>query len=1046
MYGIMSIYILYEVLIMRRSWRRSLAFILAFALLLPLAGGSVLAANDYSYIKVKLSTNNATALTIYASGSYFIKENGAAFTGGTISLRSNYDGTLTLNHSALGDVYTGPSISLMRAKMDRTAGYLQLNGCRYLGHFYFSVLSSAYIRVVNEVPLAHYLYGVVGYEMSNTFPIEALKAQAIAAKGYALSLRTGGAYDIGDTSSDQVYKGYDAAAANVISAVDSTINEVLAVGGSLFTTYYAASNGGETILPSHAWSGRNSAGYAVSADPYDLRNVYSKKETITVPINQGGSINQGLWNLLLTKASAATGQSCTQLSGISAFALYAPRYSDQSRDLTAGSATVSVVTAAGDVLQDVGISFATSELMSYGAAIDSSLRIFWGEPAANGSAYYIYHLRYGHGVGLSQRGAQQAASEGLNYRQILSFYYPGATLATIPVDAPTDPVNPGGAGSPQGAVIARTTGNVKLRTGAGTSFDEIATLPQGVDVYVYSRDNGWAGVGYGNYTGYVSEKYIDYINGYPTATPTPTPNPSATPAPTANPGVIAFGNVTGQGVNFRTGPGTGYASLTKLDRYTPLDIYGQESGWYKAATAGQTGYILSSYVSITGYPVITPDGSAGSEQPAATPTPTPVLVPTVTPTPILLPGGSPTPAPTADPYTTVYTGLVNTSNVNFRMGPATSYGSLGRLGKDTGAYVLGQEGSWYKVSIGGVTGYVYKDYITLTGSIRVDAEGNVEGAPPKGSTGLGKTTGKVYLRQGPGTSHKQLAVLKADTELTLYGSTDGWYKVKLSDGTEGYVSSKYVAVTQSYTSTTPSLPPVTGNGGSTAGQSASKGVTTTDVNFRQGPATTTKKLGRIASGSTVALYGMDGDWYHVEYNGTKGYIYAKYIKKTADTVTIGGSAASTPAPTGGSAVNTGSSVQLAKGSAGGKVNLRKGPSTNTDKLELLAKGAALNILGQCGDWYYVLYKGQTAFASKSYIRVESQGTAGIPQVSASIAPRVCATTAQVNMRAGANTSSAIIALLERRTNVTVYYVLNGWCLVSYGGAFGYVTSDYVALG
>ncbi|MEA4969574.1 MAG: SH3 domain-containing protein [Candidatus Pelethousia sp.] len=1023
---------------MRRPFRRFLAFALVLTLLLPLLpAGRALAANDYSYVKVKLSTNNATSLTIYASGSYFVAENGAAFTGGTISLRSNYDGTMTLNHSSQGDVYTGPSISLMRAKMDQSAGYLQLNGYRYLGHFYFSVLSSAYLRVVNEVPLAHYLYGVVGYEMSNSFPIEALKAQAIAAKGYALSLRTGGAYDIGDTSSDQVYKGFDASATSVISAVDSTISEVLSVNGSLLTTYYAASNGGETMLPGQAWSGRNNAGYAVNLDPYDLRNVYSKKETVSVPLNQGGSINQGLWNLLLTKASAATGQSCTQLYSISAFSLHTPRYSGQSRNLTAGSATLSAMTAAGETLQNININFTTAELEAYSVVIDSSLRIFWGEQAANGSAYYIYHLRYGHGVGLSQRGAQQAASEGLNYRQILSFYYPGATLATIPVKTPTDPVNSGTGSPASGAVTARTTGNVNLRAGAGTNYTALTTVPNGSEVYVYDRSDGWAQVSYSSYSGYISEKYIHYVNGYPSIMPTPTPNPSATPAPTASPGVIAFGAVTGQGVNFRTGPGTGYASLTKLNRGTALEIYGQESGWYKAAVAGQMGYIISSYVSITGYPALLPSGDAGAEQ--AIPTPTSgFLFPIATPT------ASITTAPTADPYTTVSTGLLNTGNVNFRMGPATSYGNLGKLSKNTGVYILGQEGSWYRVYIGGVTGYVYADYITVTGTARIDASGNVEGAPPAGSTGLGKTTGKVYLRKGPGTSNAQLAILKPDTELTLYGSSDGWYKVKLSDGTEGYVSSKYVTVTQSYTSTT--APVTSGTTGTAAAeQSSGTGVTTTDVNFRQGPATTTKKLGRIASGSNVTLYGLEGDWYRVDYNGAKGYIYWKYIKKTSEsTVTIGGGSASTPPP--GTTVNSASSVQLAKGSAGGKVNLRKGPSTDTDKLELLAKGTDLDILGQCGDWYYVLYKGKAAFANKSYVRVESQGTAGIPQVSAGIAPRVCATTAQVNMRAGANTSSAIITLLQRRTNVTVYYVLGGWCLVSYGGAFGYVTSDYVDLG
>ena len=76
--------------------------------------------------------------------------------------------------------------------------------------------------------------------------------------------------------------------------------------------------------------------------------------------------------------------------------------------------------------------------------------------------------------------------------------------------------------------------------------------------------------------------------------------------------------------------------------------------------------------------------------------------------------------------------------------------------------------------------------------------GQCEGAPPQGSTGLGKTTGNVYLRQGPGTSHEALDILRKGTEVILYEMESGWYKVKLEDGTAGYVSSKYITVTQSY--------------------------------------------------------------------------------------------------------------------------------------------------------------------------------------------------------------------------------------------------------
>ena len=1009
---------------MRQFIALILALVLVFALL---PAGTSLADSGYDTIRVKLSTNNATALSIYASGEYFVQENGASFSGGTLTVRSNLDGTLTLYHSSLGSLYTGANLHLMRAKMDKSAGYLQLNGYRYLGHFYIAPLSSGYLRVINEVPLAHYLYGVVAYEMSDSFPMEALKAQAIAAKCYALSLRSSGDYDIGDTSSDQVYRGYYAGYSNVIAAVDSTIQEVLTVNGKLLCTYYAASNGGETMLPSQAWSGRSSSGYAVAQDPYDLRNVYAKKETVTVPLNRGGAISQGLWNLLITKASAATGQSCTTLYNIAQFSLHTPRFSGQTRNMTAGTAVVSVYTAGNTLLENITVNFTTQELEAYQVVLDSSLRSFWGEQAADGSAYYIYHLRYDHGVGLSQRGAQQAASEGLSYREILKFYYPGATLSTISVQMPADPARPNAFQPAGDYVFARTTGGVNLRVGPGVTYTSLGVIPADAQLQVFSREGGWARVAYGSYAGYVSEDYIAYDNGYPPdsgATPSPSASPAPSPSPTASaaPGVIAYGQVTGQGVNFRTGPSTRYESLCKLDRNTPLSIYGQENGWYQAQANGKTGYIIGSYVRITGYPAYVPEVETPLYPSLPLSTPSPSAQPTATPD-------------ASSGYTTVETGLLNAGGVNFRKGPDTSYASYGKLDKNTGVFVLGRDGDWYFVQIGQTKGYVYDSYITITGTARIDSQGNVEGAPPQGSTGLGKTTGNVYLRQGPGTSHEALDILRKGTEVILYEMESGWYRIKLEDGTAGYVSSKYITVTQSYSDAMedlfqpdePAKP-----------QSTGKGVTTTDVNFREGPSTSHKKLGRIPEGASLTLYGQDGDWQQVEYNGITGYVYGKYIKKASadQQETVG-----TP-----DAPVSSSSLRLAQGSAGGNVNFRKAPSTQAEKIHLLSKGTELQILGQWDEWYYVLYKGQAGFAFKDYIRVESQGDAGIPNVNANIQPRVCSTSAQVNLRAGANTDSAVIQLLDRRSEITVYYVQGDWCLASYQGVLGYVFSKYVNFG
>ena len=95
-------------------------------------------------------------------------------------------------------------------------------------------------------------------------------------------------YDIGDTSSDQVYKGYDSTIKNVIRAVDETKGEVLTYNGKIITTYYAASNGGQTELPGNAWGNGESANkeapyLAQHDDPYDLENASSKEKIVFIP-------------------------------------------------------------------------------------------------------------------------------------------------------------------------------------------------------------------------------------------------------------------------------------------------------------------------------------------------------------------------------------------------------------------------------------------------------------------------------------------------------------------------------------------------------------------------------------------------------------------------------------------------------------------------------------------------------------------------------------------------------------------------------------------
>ena len=121
--------------------------------------------------------------------------------------------------------------------------------------------------------------------MSDSFPLEALKAQAVAARTYAMGRKWVSAtrdYDVVDTTQDQVYKGLDADYTNVIAAVEATRGVVGTYNGGFAMCYYTASNGGQTALATDIWGGEGDYGYlAMVDDPYDLENPSSLVNSVT---------------------------------------------------------------------------------------------------------------------------------------------------------------------------------------------------------------------------------------------------------------------------------------------------------------------------------------------------------------------------------------------------------------------------------------------------------------------------------------------------------------------------------------------------------------------------------------------------------------------------------------------------------------------------------------------------------------------------------------------------------------------------------------------
>jgi stage II sporulation protein D len=151
---------------------------------------------------------------------------------------------------------------------------LSVGGHAYRGSL--RVTGGRALRVVNTVGLEQYLWGVVPREMPDRWPAEALQAQAVVARTYALThLQKGGDFDLYDDTRSQVYGGVEAESDPAREAVDATAGDVVLYKGDLAQTFFYSSSGGRTAGVEDVWLGSKPVPYLVSVpDPYDTLSPY----------------------------------------------------------------------------------------------------------------------------------------------------------------------------------------------------------------------------------------------------------------------------------------------------------------------------------------------------------------------------------------------------------------------------------------------------------------------------------------------------------------------------------------------------------------------------------------------------------------------------------------------------------------------------------------------------------------------------------------------------------------------------------------------------
>ena len=311
-----------------------------------------------------------------------------------------------------------------------------------------------------QIELETYMEGVLPYEMSNSFPLEALKAQAVAARTYAIqSINPKHDYDMTDNPSSQVFKAGSVDYPRCRQAIAETKGVCGYYKNKPAQCYYGASNGGQTELVTAVWETQEDFSYYQSKnDPYDLENPESPSRSYTLQkkyphgapaeLNQLAARNLQSW---LRKNGYDPSAEGIQIIEITACSLCEPlkkstavqtvlqitarirvRTMQESKTTADGNTAAAVLYGPLTLLEkpvELRIPiFPEAEsafMMDINHGSDNEV---WSVEETE-DRFMLRAKRYGHGVGMSQRGAEwMAKAYQKTYLDILAFYYPGLSL------------------------------------------------------------------------------------------------------------------------------------------------------------------------------------------------------------------------------------------------------------------------------------------------------------------------------------------------------------------------------------------------------------------------------------------------------------------------------------------------------------------------------------------------------------------------------------------------------------------------------------------
>ncbi|MFA6216602.1 MAG: SpoIID/LytB domain-containing protein [Candidatus Omnitrophota bacterium] len=338
----------------------------------------------------------ASSLNLIINGVYKIQD---ADTQKVLSQGKNLNTTVTVgkNNILIGNTRS-PARKVYIKPVDTDA--LAINGRKFKGSIEFLKKDNGCFAVINFVELEEYIKGVLFHESSHYWPQEALKAQSIVCRTFALSQvqeNVKNDYDVTSDIYSQMYGGSTSERYRTNRAVEETEGQVITYQGKIFPAYYHATCAGHTENAAVLWNTHIPPLEGVACDfckgsPHYRWHLVLSESTLREKLAQRGYTFKKIHTI------ACAGKD--------------------------NSGRISEVAIRGG---EKGVVLSGKDFRNaLGPNLIKSLQF---EVSSAGSDFVFEGLGWGHGVGFCQWGAYFMAKEGRSYQEILAYYYPGAVVS-----------------------------------------------------------------------------------------------------------------------------------------------------------------------------------------------------------------------------------------------------------------------------------------------------------------------------------------------------------------------------------------------------------------------------------------------------------------------------------------------------------------------------------------------------------------------------------------------------------------------------------------